>query len=356
MSEAAERENTTEQPTEKKIQDSIERGEFPISREVNALCFLLAAYGVIILVVQPAGSGLIEALSHVLSLDDIPAMENGRGVAHLVARLAVHFAWCGLLILSALIVAGVLAHLVQSQVRASPNHIKPQLSRVSPTTGFTRLFGMVNLLEFAKSLIKLTVVTAVCYGIVLQELPRIQQAVQVDPQQIPQSLLVLTANLLLWTAASICLFVAGDVFIARMKWQRNLRMTRQEVQQEHKEAEGDPFIRARRLTIARSRQRNRMMAAVPTATVVVANPTHYAVALRYVRTEEAAPRVVAKGQDFIALRIRAIAQEAGVPVVEDKALARALYRQVELDQLIPREFYRAVADIIAYIQKHRQRR
>jgi flagellar biosynthetic protein FlhB len=145
------------------------------------------------------------------------------------------------------------------------------------------------------------------------------------------------------------ILVVGDLVWSRFFWRRELRMTRQEIKDEHKQSDGDPIIKARLRSLARDRARKRMISRVPEATVVIANPTHYAIALRYVRTENQAPLVVAKGLDLVALKIRATAEKHGIPVVEDKLLARSLYDKVEVDQLIPPEFYRAVANVILYI-------
>jgi flagellar biosynthetic protein FlhB len=134
-----------------------------------------------------------------------------------------------------------------------------------------------------------------------------------------------------------------------VSWRRDLRMTKQEVKDELKQTEGDPLVKMRLRSLQRDRSRKRMMAAVPRATLVIANPTHYSVALRYVREEGGAPLVVAKGKDLIALKIRHIAEENGIPVYEDKALARALYAAVEVERMIPAEFYKAVAGIILFL-------
>jgi flagellar biosynthetic protein FlhB len=148
---------------------------------------------------------------------------------------------------------------------------------------------------------------------------------------------------------AVVLLVVADLVWSRFFWRRELRMTRQEIKDEQKQAEGDPIIKGRLRSLARDRARKRMIARVPQATVVIANPTHYAIALRYVRTENRAPIVVAKGLDLIALNIRSVAEKHGIPVVEDKVLARSLYDKVEVDQVIPPEFYRAVANVILYI-------
>jgi flagellar biosynthetic protein FlhB len=150
-------------------------------------------------------------------------------------------------------------------------------------------------------------------------------------------------------AVATLVLVAADLVWSRLFWQRDLRMTRQEIKDELKQVDGDPIVKARLRSLARDRLRKRMMAAVPRATLVIANPTHYAVALRYVREEGGAPLVVAKGQDLIALKIREIAVEHGIPVIENKALAKSLYRSVEVDEMIPPEFYKAVAEIVFFL-------
>jgi flagellar biosynthetic protein FlhB len=157
-------------------------------------------------------------------------------------------------------------------------------------------------------------------------------------------------------AVATLVLVAADEVWTRVSWQRDQRMTRQEVKDELKQADGDPLVKARLRSLARDRLRKRMIAAVPRATVVIANPTHFAVALRYVREEGGAPLVLAKGQDLIALKIREIATEHGIPIVEDKALARSLYQAVEVDKMIPPEFYKAVAQIIFFVMSQRQAR
>jgi flagellar biosynthetic protein FlhB len=159
----------------------------------------------------------------------------------------------------------------------------------------------------------------------------------------------MAVRLFLAVIGATILLVAVDLVWSRVFWRRELRMTRQEVKDEQKQSDGDPIIKARMRSLARDRARKRMIARVPRATVVIANPTHYAIALRYVRSENRAPLVVAKGLDLIALKIRSIAEEHGIPVVEDKLLARSLYDKVEVDQLIPPEFYRAVANVILYL-------
>jgi len=170
-----------------------------------------------------------------------------------------------------------------------------------------------------------------------------------SPYMLPDLLQSLTIRLFASVVAAIAVMVVLDLLWSRFHWRRELRMTKQEVKDEHKQSDGDPIVKSRMRSLARDRARKRMISRVPQATVVIANPTHYAIALRYVRSENHAPIVVAKGLDLIALKIRSIAEKHEIPVVEDKLLARSLYDKVDVDQLIPPEFYRAVANVILYI-------
>ncbi len=174
-------------------------------------------------------------------------------------------------------------------------------------------------------------------------------AMFVDPSQLPELILTIAIRLVSAISIATIMIVAGDLVWARLRWQRSLRMSVQDIKDERKQSEGDPTVKARLRSLAQDRSRNRMLAAVPRATVVIANPTHFAVALRYEPSEGPAPLVVAKGQDLIALRIRAIAEENGIAVIEDKPLARSLYDAVQVDQTIPAEFYRAVAQILFFL-------
>ena len=172
---------------------------------------------------------------------------------------------------------------------------------------------------------------------------------EADPRDIPERLFAIVLKLLAGTALAAGLLVAADLVWARLSWGRALRMTRQEVKEEFKEMEGDPTVKARQRSLALNRNRKRMMSAVPRPTLVIANPTHFAVAIRYVRQDGGVPMVVAKGQDLVALPIRAIAEAHGIPVIENKLLARSLYDAVRVDQMIPPLFYRAVAELTHYL-------
>jgi flagellar biosynthetic protein FlhB len=248
-----------------------------------------------------------------------------------------------------LMIFGIVVSVLQNPLRFVGHRIKPEMSRLSPIKGLTRIFGVQGRVEFLKSVFKLTILSVCATAFLLNYKSDLVNAILLEPTALPQALARQMLNVLLAVGLSLAGIVAADLVWSRIKWRMDLRMSRQEVKDEHKQNEGDPLLKARRLSLARDRARRRMLSSVPKATVVIANPTHYAVALRYVRGDAGAPMVVAKGLDHIALRIREIAEAHEIPVIEDKALARSLYAAVSLDRPIPPEFYKAVAEIILYL-------
>ena len=249
--------------------------------------------------------------------------------------------------------AGVLASVAQSPPRIVPDRILPDASRISPRKGFRRVFGARGWTEFLKSLIKLAAVIAVATLMLISQKVVLLTAMDVDPGMLPQRVLDLSVKAIAAVLVATIVVAAADLAWSRILWRRDHRMSKHEVKEELRQAEGDRMIKARLRSLRLDRSRKRMLAAVPRATMVVVNPTHYAVAMRYVRGEGGAPMVVAKGADFIALKIRSIAKEHAIPVIEDKPLARSLYGAVDVDRPIPAEFYRAVAEIVHLIQQRK---
>jgi flagellar biosynthesis protein FlhB len=349
MAEQPDKESKTEEPTEKKIKDAYERGSVPFSREVAMLASLL---GMLII----SGFFLANGVSHLsLSLRrliDNPggwSLEHGGDAALLFRAIGGDAAQLLLPVVVILAAAGFLASMLQNAPRMVLERVRPQFSRLSPASGWRRLFGAQGVTEFMKSVFKL--VSVVVLGALLLRSAHhdVMNAVLIEPSALPSLVLSLGTRLLSALAVACVVLVAADIVWSRLFWHRELKMTRQEVKDEMKQADGDPIVKARLRSLARDRMRKSMIAAVPRATVVIANPTHYAVALRYVREEGGAPLVVAKGQDLIALKIREVAVEHGIPVVENKPLAQALYRSAVVDKMIPPEFYKAVAEIVFFL-------
>ncbi|MGP9813380.1 flagellar biosynthesis protein FlhB [Rhodopseudomonas sp. NSM] len=355
MSEAPDKESKTEEPTEKKIRDSVEKGKIPVSREVSIFASMIA----LLLIQSFLTVGNVRGLSATLArMIDDPAgirIRNGADAVALLMTVGASAARLVIPIVTVLALAGVAASIFQNAPNLVFERITPDLSRISVAKGWDRIFGSQGRVEFGKSVSKFLAISIVVAIVLQAEETVAVNALFGDPAAVPE--LILSAAMRLVSAVSIAtiVLVALDLAWARFHWRRDLRMTKQELKDEFKQAEGDPIVKSRMRSIARDRARKAMLAAVPRATLVIANPTHYAIALKYQHGEDPAPTVVAKGQDLIALKIREIAEQNGVPVIEDKLLARTMYDVAQLDRVIPAEFYRPVAEIIYFLHAGRKK-
>ncbi|MBE7204023.1 MAG: flagellar type III secretion system protein FlhB, partial [Parafilimonas terrae] len=248
------------------------------------------------------------------------------------------------------IVAGLAASFAQNMPSVSLERIQPNFGKLSPMGGFKRLFGRTGLVEFGKGCFKLLAIGLVLGLLLNAERGAVTDIMFMPPGTIPDRMLAVVGRLLSGAAIAFLLLTAVDYVYARLSWQKRMRMSRQDIKDEMRQSEGDPHMKAKRRSVALDRARRRMIANVPRATVVIANPTHFSIALRYLRAEGGAPVVVAKGKDLLALKIREIAEANSILVVENKPLARSMYDLVEVDQAIPPQFYKAVAEIIHYVQ------
>jgi flagellar biosynthesis protein FlhB len=338
MSADVDPEDQTEEPTEKRLQDATERGEVAFSREAPLFASLSATLVALIFIIPGRAEILLSALVGVI---DDPAgwrIERGEDILALADPVVIASARFLLPTVILLIAAGVLASVAQSAPRIVPERIMPDASRISLRKGLGRLLGARGWTEFLKSLIKLAAVIAVAATMLVGQKVVLLTAMDVDPGLLPQRVLDLCVKAIAAVLVATLAVAAAD---------------RQELKEVLRQAEGDRMIKSRLRSLRLDRSRKRMLSAVPRATMVVTNPTHYAVAMRYVRAEGGAPVVVAKGADFIALKIRSIAEDHGVPVIEDQPLARSLYAAVDVDRPIPAEFYRAVAEIVHLIQQRK---
>ena len=350
MADTPDQESRTQEPTEKKIRDALDQGKIPVSREASVFASMAA-----LMVIQAflIGQGVQDLLPTLKSLIDDPdgfrlsTTADAQNLLTVVGLQAMHFM---LPLVLVMIVFGLAASLLQNSPRVVLDRIQPDFSRISPAKGWSRLFGTQGLMEFAKAVFKLVTVSLVVGFVLRSSEARAFEAMYTDPVALPEMILTIAMRIVSAICIATIVLVAIDLAWARFHWRRELRMTRQELKDEHKQAEGDPLIKARLRSLARDRSRQRMIAAASKATLVIANPTHFAVALRYERDENPAPLVLAKGMDAIALKIRAVAEENRIPVIENKALARALYDAVQVDQVIPPEFFRPVAEMIYFLQ------
>ncbi|MGI6246103.1 MAG: flagellar biosynthesis protein FlhB [Pseudochelatococcus sp.] len=349
MSESEDPDSKTEEPTEKKIHDAIEKGNVPQSREMAVFFSIMGICLILYLFIYNSVLVLSQFLTFFVDAPESIRIHSGQDAVALLQLVAVSVGGFLLPIVCILVVGGVLASILQNAPRLSPERIEPKWSRLSILAGFKRIFGVQGQVEFAKSVAKLLIITIVCTILLSSEQHHVVNAMFSDPSLIPETILNLTMRLMSAICVATVLLVAADLVWSRFKWRKDLRMSRQEIKDELRQSEGDPLMKARMRSIAQDRSRKRMMSAVPNASLVVTNPTHYAIALRYVPEEGGAPVVLAKGKDLIALSIREIAQKHDIPLIEDKALARSMYDHVEVDRAIPPEFYRAVAQLFHYL-------
>ncbi|MGO4573386.1 flagellar biosynthesis protein FlhB [Microvirga sp. 2TAF3] len=349
MSDDVDKESKTEAASDKKIRDALEKGNIPFSREAP----MFASFLGFLLVLAFATRGNVKSLTEKLSLFiDRPQdfrIESGADAVALIQAVAVEVGLFLVPIIALLAGCSLAASILQNVPSIVGERIRPKWNKISPKAGFTRLFGRQGQVEFLKSLFKFGTVAFVVLLLLKSEQYKVINSMFSDPTLIPEIMLSISVRLVSAISIATIVLVAADLIWARYKWNRDLMMTRQEVKDEYKQIEGDPMVKARMRSITQDRSRKRMLAAVPKATFVIANPTHFAIALRYERSESSAPIVVAKGQDLIALKIREIAEKNGIPVIEDKPLARSMYDSVQVDQMIPPDFYKAVAQILFYI-------
>ncbi len=340
------KDSKTEDPTAKKKSDAAEKGNVPFSREVPLFATVLATFIYIIFFLPSGLSKVGEALKDIFEQPDQWKIETGPDVL----SLFVHLGWVSAALLAPAFILfmafGVIASISQNLPTPVLERIRPQFSRISIAKGWSRLFSLPGLIEFGKSLTKIVIVGVVMFFALKREYFDAIDAMFSDPQTIFTRMMTSMQKITVVVLIATAVVAIADFFWTRYHWFTELKMTRHEVKEENKQSQGDPFVKSRQRSLMRDRARRRMIANVDRATLVIANPTHFAVALRYVREENDAPVVVAKGQDLIALKIREIAEENGIPVFEDPPLARSMFAQVSVDSVIPSVFYKAVAELI----------
>jgi flagellar biosynthetic protein FlhB len=337
----------TEDPTQKRLDDAHDRGDVAKSQEVNTWFMIAGATLVLSTFSGSIGGGIMMPLRNLLANSwmihaDGPgllALSQSLGVA-LIAVLGVP--------LLMLMIAAVAGNMVQHRLVWSGESLKPKLSKISPLAGAKRVFGKQAAANFAKGIFKVAALGAVMTAILWPERHRLDAMVRFDPAAILGVTTTLTLQLLGAVVALLALVAIADYFFQYRQWFERQKMSLREMKEEFKQSEGDPHIKGRIRQLRHARMKKRMMAAVPKASVIITNPTHYAVALSYDRGMSA-PICVAKGVDNIALKIREVAKAHDIPIVENVPLARALHATVEIDDEIPVEHYHAVAEIIGYV-------
>jgi flagellar biosynthetic protein FlhB len=355
MADETENASKTEDATPRKLEEARQQGNVAKSQEVATWASLAAVTAVVMIMGGTLSANLANELVPFIAHAGETRLEGGGGVV--VLRQALDAASPFMTaVLVASVLAGAAGNLIQTGFLLTPSRLAPDPSRISPAKGLERMFGIDGLIHFARSLLKFIIVSVIAYVSLKPHFTEFEKLPEVDPMV----MLTVAADMLralIYGVLTLLGITAGlDWLIQRQRFLQRMRMSKQEVKEDFKQSEGDPHIKARIKQLRVQRAKGRMMQNVPKATVVVMNPTHYAVALRYESGETAAPVCVAKGLDLVALRIRDVAEAHGVAVIEDPPLARALFATTEIDETIPREHYEAVAKVIGFVMQQSKRR
>ncbi|QUD87842.1 flagellar biosynthesis protein FlhB [Phenylobacterium montanum] len=345
----------TEEASQRKLDEARKQGDVAKSPDLPAWASLAAATSVVLFMGAGFSRNLADQMRPFIERPESYDLENG-GAVQVMQQALTAAAPIVIAVLGAAAIAGVAGNVLQTGFLLSPNKLAPDFSRLSPMKGLQRMFGLDGLVNFGKSALKIALTGVVAWMAIRPHVADFQQMQALDPlSMLPETMVMIRALFL-----AVLMLLGGGALIdwiwQRQRFLQRMRMTKEEQKEDYKQSEGDPKIKAKIRQIRYERARRRMMQNVPKATVVVMNPTHYAVALRYVQGETPAPECVAKGLDSLALKIREVAEAHNVPVIEDPPLARALYATVEVDETIPHEHYEAVAKVIGFVLQGARRR
>jgi flagellar biosynthetic protein FlhB len=339
----------TEKATPKKRQDARRKGQVGQSREIPSVAVLLSSMTVFFF----SGAWMFNKLGDVMQmvLSQLCQQNFSVETAHMLfwelfQRIIIILAP----LIAVVMIAGILSNVLQTGFLLTGETLTPNLKKLNPISGIKRLFSARALVEVVKALVKVIIIGTMAYIMLRKDMDEIPALVHLSIPDILAFMGNAALRLGFYTCLVLIILAAVDLFFQRWQHERDLRMTKQEVKDEHKQKEGDPQVRARIRAVQREMAMRRMMEAVPDATVVITNPTHLAVALKFER-DMPAPQVVAKGAGHVAQRIKDVANNHGVPIIEQKPLARALFKSVEIDQYIPGDLYHAVAEILAYVYR-----
>lgn len=338
----------TEEPTPKKLEEARRKGQVPLSREVNNWIMLLAST-IVVLMIAPAI--MADLFRYMRTFIEQAHMMPGVPGGFSVVLGDTYWAVLKILILPllVLVVAAFVGPFAQVGAIFAPNVIAPEMSKISPVKGMERLFSKRSLLEFVKGILKISIIGCIGAMILMPFYGSVDHMIGLEPIAMLHEISILVAKLMMGILVVLVIVAVIDLVYQRQEHYKKMRMTKQELKDEYKQSEGDPHVKAKLRQLRQEKARARMMQAVPGADVVITNPTHFSVALKYDPETMGAPVVVAKGVDEVAARIREIAKENDVPIVENPPLARVLFATVDIDAIIPAEHYQAVAEVISYV-------
>ena len=340
----------TEQPTQKRLDQAREQGDIIKSSEVTSLILLGGSTMALAMFGKSTMTGMARLLQSFLEQPDTMPVD-GFGLIVLMRSLLLHLAVVMGPLFGVFVLAAIAGHVIQGRPGFTPSKLAPDLSKISPLAGFKRLFGLDGWMNLLKGLLKIAIVGVAVWTQVWPARTTLDSILGQSPGGVVGDMSHLLFKVLMAALGAMAVIAVADYFLQYMQFMKRNRMSKQEIKEEYRQNEGDPHIKAKIRQLRQERSRKRMMARVPEATVILMNPTHYAVALQYESGKMAAPICVAKGVDALALKIRAVAEDNDVPVVENPPLARALHASVEIDEPVPPEHYKAVAQVIGYVMR-----
>ncbi len=345
----------TEEPTSRKLEKARERGDIVYSAEVGTALSLIAVTGIVAFMSGPIATEMARGFIGFLAMPDQFSAEPGPLIAVLGSVGLKLLAILGLSAI-ALSLAGIASRYLQDQPTFTGERLNPKLSKLNPIEGFKRVFGKAAAASFLKSLAKLVLVGAVLAWTLWPHDASLQQMALFDLAAVLPYVRDKSVAMMIALTSAAAVLAAVDYVFTRQSYMKRMRMSHREVKEEMRQSDGDPMVKAKLRQIRMERSRRRMMAQVPRASVIITNPTHYAIALRYEPGETLAPICLAKGVDAVAQRIREVAEEHDIPMVEDPPLARALFAASDIDEPIPREHYEAVAKVIGFVLRLARRK
>ncbi|HEY0600761.1 flagellar biosynthesis protein FlhB [Brevundimonas sp.] len=356
MADAPDPESKTEEATPRKLADARKKGDVAKSPDVASALSLMGAATVILMsggwFASSIASQLLPFIAEPHAM--MGGLEAGAGIEIGAQALWAIAPFLGAVML-ATILGGAGGNIAQSGLIFTGEKLKPDWSKVNPLAGFKRIFGPDGLVQFVKTFLKLVAVGVICWLVLKPHVRELENLATMPPAMILPFARDLAIALMVSALVFLGFTAGADYIWQRFRFAERMKMSKEELKEDYKQTEGDPHVKAKLKQIRAQRSRQRMMQNVPKATVIVTNPTHYSVALRY-ETGDAAPVCVAKGVDALALRIREVAREHSVPIVENVPLARALYAAVDIDETIPREHFEAAARVIGFVMQRRKGR
>jgi flagellar biosynthetic protein FlhB len=350
VAEDQDKSQQTEEPTQKRLEQAREQGDVVKSTEITAFVLLGGGTLAIAMFGKYTAMALVRSLTMFIEQPDAMSVD-GAGLSAMARFLLPQIAMALMPIFGVVAAAGITGHVLQARPGFSLDKIVPNFAKVSPLAGFQRLFGPEGWMNLLKGLLKIVIVGVAIWSQLWPERGGLESILNQSTVAVVGDMSHLLFKVLMTSLIALGVIAGLDYFWQRMRWMSRNRMSKQEIKEEYRQNEGDPHIKSKIRQLRQERARKRMMTAVPQATVVIMNPTHYAVALKYESGKMAAPVCVAKGIDALALRIRAVAEENGVPVIENPPLARALHAAIEIDDPVPAEHFKAVAQIIGYVMR-----